>query len=148
MRIFNEEKTTEISIDNCDLSLGRLVEDTIVICHHEAVAYSPCIQHYEERKYANGGVSMWLVVDKEAVEPQDEWDETEDIYVYKPFTEDERKDYLRMVRQSECFRVVDRGRLWYESLTQEQLEEVKTWYEEWLNVTETLTEPQKPSWLQ
>jgi hypothetical protein len=60
-------------------------------------------------------------------------------------------DYLindfRNRRNQECFTIVNRGKLWYDNLTQEQLEELNKWYTEWLNVTDTLEEPVKPSWL-
>lgn len=147
MRIFNEDKTEEIMLEDCDLSEGRLVEDKILLCHHEAIEYSPSIQHYEEKKYANGGVSRWLVVDKEAVEPQPAWDEMEDIYVYKLFTEDEKKEILRKKREKICFTIVDRGELWYKSLSEEQIKELTQWYNDWLSVTETMTEPSMPAWL-
>lgn len=57
------------------------------------------------------------------------------------------KDMLRRLREVECFSVVDRSIFWYNSLTQEQQVELKTWYDEWLVVTETLVIPTKPAWL-
>lgn len=57
------------------------------------------------------------------------------------------KDMLRRLREVECFSVVDRSIFWYNSLTQEQQAELKTWYDEWLVVTETLVIPTKPAWL-
>lgn len=55
-------------------------------------------------------------------------------------------DYLRYRRQVECFAVVDRP-LWLDSLTDEELEEIKTWRAEWLAVTDTLEIPEAPVWL-
>ena len=38
------------------------------------------------------------------------------------------KTAYRQRRQAECFSVINRGRLWYDALTEEQLSELKTWY--------------------
>lgn len=57
------------------------------------------------------------------------------------------KEKLRERRQNECFPVVNRGTLWYNKLSVSQYAELKVWYEKWLNVTETMAVPVKPSWL-
>lgn len=54
---------------------------------------------------------------------------------------------LRRKREQECFSVVDRGYLWYMQLTDLQLRELKAWYQNWLNVTETLEVPERPEWV-
>ena len=54
---------------------------------------------------------------------------------------------LRDKREEVCFPVINRGLLWYESLTAEQRKELKQWYKAWLDVTETKQEPQLPLWL-
>ena len=54
---------------------------------------------------------------------------------------------LRQRREAECFSVINRGALWFNRLTEEQKAELDTWYQEWLDVTETRTVPDKPSWL-
>ena len=54
---------------------------------------------------------------------------------------------LRQLRKDECFPIINRGRLWYECLTYEQLRELREWYHNWLNVTETKQIPTKPAWL-
>ena len=59
-----------------------------------------------------------------------------------------QKDELRIQRQRECFSIINRGQLWYDSLTEEQLNELNIWYKEWLNVTDTSIIPSKPSWLE
>ncbi len=59
-------------------------------------------------------------------------------------------DTLREILRTErefVFKVVNRGKLWYDSLTSEQLQELKEWYEAWLDVTNTLQKPQRPTWL-
>ena len=71
-------------------------------------------------------------------------------YDEKQNTENERKALcveLRKRRETECFSYVNRGQPWYDGLSGEQKSELRTWYEGWLKVTETLTAPEKPSWL-
>ena len=54
---------------------------------------------------------------------------------------------LRRRRAEECFPVVNRGKLWYDCLSIEQLTELNDWYFAWLDVTETKVIPIKPEWL-
>ena len=53
----------------------------------------------------------------------------------------------RVRREKECFPVVNRGQLWYDTITDEQKFELNTWYHNWLDVTETEIIPEKPIWL-
>lgn len=55
--------------------------------------------------------------------------------------------HLRDKREFECFMFINRGQLWYDTLTEEQRKELDNWYKKWLNVTETKIIPTKPSWL-
>lgn len=54
---------------------------------------------------------------------------------------------LRARRETECFSIINRGKLWYDHLTYEQRAELTDWYFEWLDVTDTKVIPIKPSWL-
>lgn len=54
---------------------------------------------------------------------------------------------LRNQREVECFPIINRGKLWYDTLTTEQVTELNEWYNAWLDVTETKVIPTKPSWL-
>lgn len=54
---------------------------------------------------------------------------------------------LRERRELECFPIINRGFLWYERLTQEQLNELETWYQKWLDVTITGEIPVPPNWI-
>lgn len=56
-------------------------------------------------------------------------------------------DSIRKRRVRECFLIINRGNLWYQSLTEAQLIELSQWYNAWLNAPETLVVPEKPSWL-
>ena len=57
--------------------------------------------------------------------------------------------YIRNKRDWECFRYVNRGQVWYDTLTQEQREEIQTWYADWLNLTNredlNIDNPQYPT---
>lgn len=69
---------------------------------------------------------------------------------------------LRFKREMECFQIVNRGKPWYDNLTQQQLDELLVWYREWLDITDTYRNkiesgsevafdditPQKPTWLE
>lgn len=60
---------------------------------------------------------------------------------------------LRAQREIECFSIVNRGVLWYNRLNEEQLKELDSWYQAWLDVTESKAKsgykiPTKPRWLE
>lgn len=63
------------------------------------------------------------------------------------FAEKLRLEELRRRRDEECFSVINRGALWYEKLTPEERAELETWYQGWLDVTETGVAPETPEWL-
>lgn len=102
-RVFNQDKTQELT--DYDLSLGRLKEDKLLIAHHDAVAEKTATEAVAELSaqgktveqvadvwyevigtYPNGGKDLRAI---QSVAAQEEWDETEDIYVYIPYTENE-----------------------------------------------------------
>ena len=68
------------------------------------------------------------------------------IYTQKQNEEFELQN-LRQQREQECFSIINRGKLWYDNLTEEQLIELNTWYNAWLDVTETKVMPERPSWI-
>lgn len=67
---------------------------------------------------------------------------------YEAHATEELKAEYRQRREAECFSVVNRGQLWYEGISIAQLLELRQWYKAWLNVTETMVVPEKPSWLE
>lgn len=69
-----------------------------------------------------------------------------DLFMSKEEEKDELRE-LRARREQECFSIVNRGKLWYDNLTEEQLIELNTWYKAWLDVTETRVVPETPSWI-
>lgn len=56
-------------------------------------------------------------------------------------------EMLRRQRAEECFPIINRGSLWFDRLTEEQKEELATWYQAWLDVTQTKVVPECPAWL-
>jgi hypothetical protein len=54
---------------------------------------------------------------------------------------------IRQRRESECFPIINRGKPWYDTLTEEQLTELNIWYKKWLDAPETNILPEKPNWL-
>ena len=65
----------------------------------------------------------------------------------KEIEEESELNELRSQRKNACFPYINRGYLWYSKLTEEQKEELDTWYNAWLDVTETKVIPEKPEWL-
>lgn len=65
----------------------------------------------------------------------------------KALQSEAEKEDLRTRREKECFSVINRGQLWYEGISIAQMLELRQWYKAWLNVTETMVVPDKPSWL-
>lgn len=62
-------------------------------------------------------------------------------------TKTQTADFLRQERARICFPVINRGKLWYNTLTPEQTSELKNWYFKWLNAPETLKVPVTPTWI-
>lgn len=69
-----------------------------------------------------------------------DYDNSEDLRL-------QQLEELRQRREQECFSIINRGSLWYATLTDEQVEELNKWYQNWLDCTETLEMPKKPEWL-
>lgn len=65
----------------------------------------------------------------------------------KQIAEENELERLRILREKECFSVINRGQAWYNSLSSEQSAELQKWYEAWLKVTETREIPEKPDWI-
>lgn len=66
---------------------------------------------------------------------------------YGTMKENEVKDELRARREQECFPIINRGQLWYNSLTSDNIAELDVWYKSWLDVTDTMIVPNRPKWL-
>ena len=145
MKIYNETKT-ELLL-NPDLERGYLQQDKIVTRVVPAQEEVEEQFHYEYKEYPNGGKDQIKVVDVEYRPAKPETYEYEDIQVYKLYTEEEYINNLRAKRETECFPIINRGQLWYDALSEQQIVELKEWYIAWLNVTDTLVIPNKPNWI-
>lgn len=90
MRIFNKEKTKELTEMDIDFEKGYLVDDKLFIAHHQAVQAVEEQGHYETiAEYPNGGKDVAWVVDVPKVEAREAYDEYEEIQVFIPYTEKE-----------------------------------------------------------
>lgn len=58
-----------------------------------------------------------------------------------------QQEELRARRETECFPYINRGLLWYATLTEEQTDELEEWYKDWLDAPATLCAPNKLEWL-
>ena len=146
MKVYNQDKTQILT--EYDLDKGHLENDIIlkeILPAQEEIKEQG---HYETiREYSNGGKDVKWVVDVAGEQARPETPVYENIQVYIPYTEEEIIQQLRDKRQEECFAIINRGQLWYNNLTTTQLEELNTWYNAWLDVTETKIIPTKPTWL-
>lgn len=85
MRILDENN---IEIENPDLTKGYLKQDSLFICHHEAIEEVIEQGHFETvREYPNGGKDVEWVIDVPAVEAKEAYDEFEEVQRYVLFTE-------------------------------------------------------------
>lgn len=57
------------------------------------------------------------------------------------------KQTIRENRTRICFPIINRGQLWYDTLTDEQRNELSVWYQEWLDAPQTGVEPNSPEWI-
>lgn len=64
-----------------------------------------------------------------------------------PRTVEEQKEIIRRLRANRVFPIINRSNFWYNTLTETQKQELQTWYQAWLDATETLVLPDRPSWL-
>lgn len=62
-------------------------------------------------------------------------------------TEEQIKANIRANREKKCFPIINRGQLWYDTLTEQQHNELAVWYRAWLDATETMVEPNDLDWI-
>ena len=89
MRVFNENKTKELTIDDIDESRGVLKND-IIITHFDEQEAVEEVFHYEViKEYPNGGKDVEKVIDIEGKPYIPAHDDVEDVYIYIPYTDEE-----------------------------------------------------------
>lgn len=56
---------------------------------------------------------------------------------------------IRERREEECFAIINRGDTWYRLNvnTSQREDEIKSWYQEWLEAPQTRRIPEKPGWI-
>ena len=149
MKIYNQEKT-EI-IENPDLEKGYLKDDTRVVRIVPESIEVPEQFHYEYTDYKNEkgevyGRDRKKVIDQPYQPHIPMHEETEDIKVYIPYTEQEllerKKQELRNWREK-YFNIIDRA-TWFDSLTDEEKAEVHTFRKALLDITIALEYPEIP----
>lgn len=92
MRVL-DESNNELNEQELDFSKGYLKEEKIFVKHHDAVEEVEEEGHWETiAEYPNGGKDVEWVVDVQAVEAKEAWDEYEDIYRYVKYTDEELKE--------------------------------------------------------
>lgn len=102
MRVFNQDKTVELT--EYDLAKGYFVDDELVTEHEAEIVHHPAVEAVEEQshyetiaEYPNGGKDVQKVIDVEAVEAKEAYDEVikeayterEPIQIFIPYTETE-----------------------------------------------------------
>lgn len=141
MRIYNQDKTKELTQSEIDLSRGYLTADKLFIKHHEAIETVEEVSHYETvKEYPNGGKDVKKVIDTPGVEAREAYDEYEDIKVFVSYSDEEieerKKAQLRARRKSllEAFdkweKAVLRGR-------EDDSADIMAWYQSLLNLEES-----------
>lgn len=91
MKIYNADKTRELSNYEIDLEKGYLVSDRKFIRHHEAVEAREAIYVDRPENLSNGSVQIWKELVSPAVEAKEAWDEYEEIQVYVLYTAEEKQ---------------------------------------------------------
>lgn len=64
-----------------------------------------------------------------------------------PRTIEEQKNIIRRLRMNRVFPVINRSQMWFNSLTEQQKQDIQNWYQEWLDAPDNLVIPERPSWL-
>lgn len=82
MKVYNKDKTEELK--KYDLEKGYLIDDKLLIAHHEAVQEQGHYETIAENEF--GGKEVEWKIDVAGVPAYDEF---EDIQVYIPYTEKE-----------------------------------------------------------
>lgn len=89
MRIIDQNGNEILEVD-VDYDKGYLEQDSLFVCHHEAVEEVLEQGHWEViAEYPNGGKDVDWIVDVEAVAAAEAWDEYEDVLRYIPYTKEE-----------------------------------------------------------
>ena len=111
-------------------------DNNIIDCSNEKYA-DDCLFTKDTIERAFDG-SLMFKSDMETKEYQDKKAENDEKLMV---------EMLRFEREKECFSVINRGKLWYDNLSEKQLLELDIWYKSWLDITQTKEKPQKPNFI-
>ena len=136
MTVYNENFE---ELSSYDLDKGELISTKRVI-HHEAEDYCAEVSHVERVR----PITHIKVVDVPGHKAHPAYDEEVEVVVYKPYSEEE---LIRHRREKECFPIINRGRLWYDLLSQKQEDELFNWYLMWLDAPATKVVPEPLTWV-
>lgn len=70
-----------------------------------------------------------------------------DEVAYEESVKERQRENIRYTRETDVFPIINRGGIWYDTLTEQEKSDLMNWYQAWLDATETLVIPEKPSWL-
>ena len=130
MKIYNIDKTQELLAQDIDLTLGRLIEDEIVI-KHDAIQSVPEKGHYKVvAEYSNGGKDVEWVIDEPGIEGREAYEEKIPCHIYKPYSEEyvhnhhilETIEALKRELAAGDYKIIKRFEGYY---TDEEFEEIR-----------------------
>ena len=135
MKIYNQEKTQELNEEEIDFEKGYLIEDKLLITHHEAVEAQEAV--YKDRivTESNGATSIYKDLLTPAVEAKEAWDEFEEIQIYVPYTEEEFANKKR-IKRSPLLNAFDK---WEKAVLRGREEDkgyIMSWYYDLLDLKE------------
>ena len=121
MRILDQDHK---ELTNPDLSQGKLVEDRIIVRHHQEIKAIPDQFHYETiAKYPNGGKDVAVVVDIPGKAGVPAWDEYENILRYVPYTQEELQERAQWENKASAIDILE-AQLMYTAMMTDTLLEV------------------------
>ena len=121
MRILDQDHK---ELTNPDLSQGKLVEDRIIVRHHQEIKAIPDQFHYETiAKYPNGGKDVAVVVDVPGKAGVPAWDEYENILRYVPYTQEELQERAQWENKASAMDILE-AQLMYTAMMTDTLLEV------------------------
>ena len=104
MRVFNEEKNEVLKY--YDLKKGYLTDDVLVTHFPSSPAVEEVGHYVTLKEYSNGGKDVKWVIDTPSSPEVIEHDETEEIKVYIPYTDEELQKITAEARIEELKRLL------------------------------------------
>ena len=111
-----------------DMTKGHLVEDSILIAHHEALEAVEEVWHHEiVAEYPNGGMDVEKIIDVPAVCAKEAWDEYETVFRYVSYTQQELEQFEQQNKAPKPLSVEERLTALEKTVTAAQYV-AGTWY--------------------